>query len=87
MVIIILAILMPRRLLGIPSRAIRVTARNTIFFLITRLSSSVIPVTLIDNISSIPNILNINTIIQSAISPPIIEIKKLKEEIKQFKAL
>jgi hypothetical protein len=29
MVIIVLAILMPRRLLGIPSRAIRVTARNS----------------------------------------------------------
>jgi hypothetical protein len=30
MVIIILAILIPRRLFGIPSRAIRATARNTI---------------------------------------------------------
>jgi hypothetical protein len=31
MVIIVLAILMPRRLLGIPSRAIRATARNISF--------------------------------------------------------
>jgi hypothetical protein len=33
MVIIILAILMPRRLLGLPSRAIRVTARNNLLLL------------------------------------------------------
>jgi hypothetical protein len=32
MVIIVLAILMPRRLLGTPSRAIRVTARNTYLY-------------------------------------------------------
>jgi hypothetical protein len=34
-VIIVLAILVPRRLLGIPSRAIRVTARNIVLLIST----------------------------------------------------
>jgi hypothetical protein len=59
----------------------RANSGSSIFSSITR-SPSVIPATLIGNL---PNILDIKAIIQSAISPLIIEIKKLKEEIKQLK--
>jgi hypothetical protein len=59
----------------------RVNSGSSVFFLITR-SPSVIPAILIGNL---PNILDIKAIIQSAISPLIIEIKELKEEIKQLK--
>jgi hypothetical protein len=64
----------------------RANSRSSIFSLTTRSSPSVIPATPIDNISSIPSILDIKAIIQSAISPLIIEIKELKKEIKQLKA-
>jgi hypothetical protein len=65
----------------------RVNSGSSIFSLTTRSSPSVIPATLIGNISNIPNILDIKASIQSAISPLIIEIKELKEEIKQLKTL
>jgi hypothetical protein len=64
----------------------RANSGSSVFSLITRSSPSVIPATLIGNISSIPSILDIKASIQSAISPLIIEIKELKEEIKQLKA-
>jgi hypothetical protein len=64
----------------------RANSGSSVFSSTTRSSPSVIPATLISNISSIPSILDIKAIIQSAISPLIIEIKELKEEIKRLKA-
>jgi hypothetical protein len=59
----------------------RANSGSSVFSSITR-SPSVIPAILIGNL---PNILNIKAIIQSVISPLIIEIKELKKEIKQLK--
>jgi hypothetical protein len=52
------------------------------FALIMRSSLNVIPATPINNIPNIFNVLNLKVIIQNAISPLILEIKELKEEIK-----
>ena len=60
-------------------------SRSLVLSLTTRSSPSVIPATPIGNIPSILSILNIKAIVQSAISPLILELTALKEEIKQLK--
>ena len=63
----------------------RANSGSSVFSSTTRSSPSVIPATPIGNISSIPSILDIKAIVQSAISPLILELTALKEEIKQLK--
>jgi hypothetical protein len=64
----------------------RANSRSSIFSSTTR-SPSVIPATPIGtHMSSTPSILDIKAIVQSAISPLILELRDLKEEIKQLKA-
>ena len=54
---------------------------NLIFFFALNLSLSLIPNTLASSFNT-DSIVNIKTIIQNAISPLIIEVKKLKKKIK-----
>ena len=60
----------------------RASSGSSLFSSTTRSSPSVIPATPMGNISSIPSILDIKNIIQSAISPLVLELTALKEEIK-----
>src|SRR6266480_4398698 len=64
----------------------RASSGSSLFSSTTRTSPSVIPATPMGNIPSIPSILDIKDIIQSAISPLVRELTALKEEIKQLKA-